>query len=358
MACFLVDTAYYGFPTFTPYTFLIQNVVNSVSLFYGANPFHFYVTQALPFMTMTMLPFVTHGLLMSRNASSKVKLARNVVAFTIAAYSLLGHKEFRFIHPLLPLLNAFAATSLFHLYRSKDSPSNFLSVRRSHTIFVLLGLVPAVYLTSFHSVGQDTVMDALRVLPSSELRSVAFLMPCHSTPWMSHLHREDLGGGGTGGEGGRAWFITCEPPILLVHLNCRKIIAHHQYTVYDRGQNVSNYRDQSDFFYDDPLSYLHTRFPPSVDPSFPPSPSPASYLLVKNYDLGWKHTWPSHIVLFEALLPQVKEVLEDRGYRQEKRIWNSHWHEDERRRGDVIILRWYERPVSRDSYRHDLTGRQ
>lgn len=73
-------------------------------------------------------------------------------------------------------------------------------------------------------------------------------------------------------------------------------------------------------------------------------------------DLGWKHSWPSHIVLFDSLLgvgwsdgegvveqeaENVGELLEARGYREEGRLWNSHFHE-ERRSGDVVILRWYD----------------
>lgn len=71
-------------------------------------------------------------------------------------------------------------------------------------------------------------------------------------------------------------------------------------------------------------------------------------------DLGWTHSWPSHIVLFDSLLSvewsdseavrgkaeSVGELLRTRGYREEGRLWNSHFHE-QRRRGDVVKLRWY-----------------
>ena len=74
-------------------------------------------------------------------------------------------------------------------------------------------------------------------------------------------------------------------------------------------------------------------------------------------DLGWTHSWPSHIVLFDSLLyvrwgdgdneRRIEEKVEDvgdllrrRGYREEGRLWNSHFHE-EKRSGDIVILRWY-----------------
>jgi len=51
------------------------------------------------------------------------------------------------------------------------------------------------------------------------IESIGFIMPCHSTPWQSHLHSKELemdrmAEGNASGEGGRIWFIGCEPPIL------------------------------------------------------------------------------------------------------------------------------------------------
>lgn len=233
LACTLIDTLFFSYLassslttppsprsllsllTFTPYTFLLVNVYNSISLFYGSNTSHFYLTQALPFMTMTMLPFVLHGL-WSLPRGSPARTARGVVAVTTAAYSLLAHKEFRFVHPLLPCVHVFAAYSLVSLGTRSQKPLSGLSarlgIRPSHIVFLSISLLPAIYLTAFHALGQNTVMDYLRSNP--EVRSVGFLMPCHSTPWQSRLHRADLETTEGSGEGGRAWFLACEPPVL------------------------------------------------------------------------------------------------------------------------------------------------
>jgi phosphatidylinositol glycan class B len=128
------------------------------------------------------------------------------------------------------------------------------------------------------------------------------------------------------------------------------LTIHTQNSLY-RGQNPRTYRDQSDFFYQDPLRYLATRFPPHVDPAFPPSPVVVAEGVARGVDdddydddLGWTHEWPSHLVVFQALLDNygggVRDFLEAKGYVEEHRLWNSHWHEDERRRGDVVVLRW------------------
>jgi phosphatidylinositol glycan class B len=219
--CVFADTTFYATFSFTPYTFLVQNVFNSISLFYGANPFHFYLTQALPFTTMTLLPFVLHGLY-TGSKDAKPRLAATVALATIATYSLLGHKEFRFIYPIIPILHCFAASSLVSLSDPSPAtaparPSSFsaFSIRPSHAALVLASLGPALYLTAFHSLAQVKVMDTLRSIPITELRSVGFLVPCHSTPWQSHLHRRDLElDAGGSGDGGRAWFLSCEPPVL------------------------------------------------------------------------------------------------------------------------------------------------
>ena len=60
ISLFTPDSLYYGKPTLTPLNFLLTNL-SSISLFYGSNPWHFYVTQALPILCTTALPFVLHG---------------------------------------------------------------------------------------------------------------------------------------------------------------------------------------------------------------------------------------------------------------------------------------------------------
>ena len=47
-------------------------------------------------------------------------------------------------------------------------------------------------------------------------------------------------------------------------------------------------------------------------------------------------------MLFDVLLQQrtVAAVLAERGYVERARFWNAHWTDDERRRGDVVVLVW------------------
>lgn len=132
-----------------------------------------------------------------------------LVAWTLVVYSAAGHKEWRFIHPLLPILHVFAAKSLVDFYAAhakEDEPkreSHALPVRTRHRAFLLLSLPVSVYVMLLHGRAQVSVIQHL--CTRDDIKSLGFLMPCHSTPWQSHLHRRDLEG--------QLWALGCEPPL-------------------------------------------------------------------------------------------------------------------------------------------------
>ncbi|EIN07166.1 glycosyltransferase family 22 protein [Punctularia strigosozonata HHB-11173 SS5] len=357
-SCLIViaDTLYYGQVTFTPLNFLRTNLT-SVSLFYGSNPWHYYLSQGLPILCTTTLPFAVHGLwLLIRTPISDQKSKRQsfetrgaegtlggLIIWTITIYSLAGHKEWRFLHPLLPLLHICAAKSLVDVYSTPQqsrragtsevarsssttstSPYRYLP-RLALTLHLTLFVLSSIYLVFIHGSAQLAVMYYLRTLPPSgssnpaALRSVGFLMPCHSTPWQAYLHREDLK------DTGRMWAISCEPPLAALY----------------SGQNISEYRDQTDVFFADPLRYLRDRFPDTVDPAYPPSPHPVTLPgQAENTSRAqsWRHEWPSHFVIFGSLLKYqgVSNFLKGQGYEE---IWavRNGWEEDDKRRGGVRV---------------------
>lgn len=218
--CLTVDTWFYGHLTFTPLNFLRVNVIEQISLFYGANPWHFYVTQALPFDTLALLPFVVHGswLLLRHSAIQPARTLVYVALATMTALSLLSHKEFRFVQPLLPILHCASAQSLLSLSASRRSEDRYtwMPLMKKPYIKLILGLdIPAACLfIMVHMKGQVTVTNYIRHLPAAEVKSLGFLMPCHSTPWQSHMHRHDLEvRDSRSGYGGYLWALTCEPPL-------------------------------------------------------------------------------------------------------------------------------------------------
>ncbi|KAJ6497068.1 glycosyltransferase family 22 protein [Mycena vitilis] len=307
---FALDSIYYGAPTFTPLNFLATNLSN-VSLFYGGNAWHYYLSQAMPIMCTTSLPFVLREiwLILRGRESGALGMMLGCITWTIGVYSLAGHKEWRFIHPLLPLLHVFAAKSI---------PSH----GRLWTT-LLFTLPISCYIVLLYCSGPIQVMDFIRGLPRQELRDggVGFLMPCHSTPGHAYLHRKELANG-------RMWALGCEPPL--------------------QNQDPANYRDQTNVFFASPHTYLQQRFPQSVDQTFPLSPFPTSVpgafqsITPEPNDYPWVHTWPRYLVFFGALLHEegVRKLLEQRGYIE---IWSAGraWEGDsDERKGGVKVWKY------------------
>jgi phosphatidylinositol glycan class B len=209
---FCLDSFYYSKATFTPLHFLLTNL-SSVSLFYGSSPWHYYISQALPILCTTSLPFVLHGAWLAFSngkTDAKLRVLLGCVGWTIGVYSMTGHKEWRFLHPLLPLLHVLSSKSLVDAHDRPLSTRNstaLLRIRTSHLCFILCTVPASVYVVLFHCSAQISVMSYLRSVPSHNLRSVGFLMPCHSTPWQAYLHRPELA------VPGRLWALGCEPPL-------------------------------------------------------------------------------------------------------------------------------------------------
>ncbi|KIM28889.1 glycosyltransferase family 22 protein [Serendipita vermifera MAFF 305830] len=335
------DSAYFDKWTFTPLNFLKVNL-SPISLFYGGNPWHYYLTQAIPILLTSCLPLFLHGVylillgrLTPRGSHPAFRTLLGLLAWTIAIYSMAGHKEWRFIHPVLPIMHIFCTVSL--MSRKTAGTSNLAKLLTEPKGFIILLSLPVIVYTTFiHGRAQIAVMHHLRSLPPQNLQSVGFLMPCHSTPWMAYLHRPQL-------DGGKAWSLGCEPPL--------------------RVPSSSQYLDQTTAFYFSPVDYLRDYFPQSVDPSFPTSPRPKSdpssssplpmkantrYAKRGFYFVdSWKHTWPQHLVMF-GVLPKVENpdtgetvgyFLRKKGYERSWRTFNG-FEEDDKRRGGVEVWSW------------------
>ncbi|KXN91514.1 GPI mannosyltransferase 3 [Leucoagaricus sp. SymC.cos] len=340
---FAFDSLYYDQPVFIPYNFLKINS-SSVSLFYGSNPWHYYFTQALPILCTTALPFTLHGIYVAvvqpkKGAGAALKNMLGVIAWTITVYSFAGHKEWRFVHPLLPLLHIFATKSLIDLsfregtrkvkektkkHQGTTAKSFLPPIKHFYIAFLLLTLPISIYIIFFYCSAPINVLSYLRTLPTNattidggeQPQSVGFLMPCHSTPGQAYLHRPTW----------EVWALGCEPPL--------------------QGQNLTLYRDQTDLFFDSPLDYIASTFPRIVNPEFPRSTYPASAPETPSpNDSGilypWKHEWPRYLVFFGALLQRegVQEVFEEKGYVE---VWRKgrEWEGEGERKGGVCVWSW------------------
>ncbi|PFH54143.1 glycosyltransferase family 22 protein [Amanita thiersii Skay4041] len=330
----ILDSLYYQKLTITPLNFFLTNM-SSVSLFYGSSPWHFYVTQALPILCTTAFPFTLHGIWTSMHSQRAIALhsITETIFWTVGIYSLAGHKEWRFLHPLLPLFHLLAARSLGDLStpstskprkeKRKQKVETWLNIpiKKHYLVFLSLTTPLSLYVILFYCSGPISAMSYFRSLSRDEITNVTVgsLMPCHSIPGQAYLHRKELANS-------RMWALGCEPPLY--------------------GQNLTEYRDQTDVFYDSPLDYLQNYFPPSVDPSFPTSPYPVTApgsVAERSGDgrYPWRHEWPTYLMCFGTLLkePGIELLFKSMNYRE---VWRGgrSWEGDDKRKGSVRIWKW------------------
>ena len=224
LSSIVLDTWYYGRPTFPAWNFIRFNFVEELSVFYGSMSSHYYLSQGLPMILTTYLPFSIHGL-----SSYPISIYTFVIGGVVLAFSCIAHKEARFLSPLSPLLLVFAGYSISRL------PKRIKRFVIPTILLVNTGL--AYYTTQVHQSGVISVMHHLRNdIPKNG--SVGFLMPCYSTPWQSYLQRPDV----------NAWKLSCDPPLTYISqfLDLRRLSREERKT----------YMDEADQFYADPEGFL------------------------------------------------------------------------------------------------------
>lgn len=209
------------------------------------------------------------------------KRLTTVIVFTMLIYSLSPHKEFRFLTQILPMafvIEAHGIDWIFRRIRSKRVQWLFLISSIGH---VFIG----IYFSTLDRQGQISVMGYLRSnLPTktNERVLVDFLLPCHSTPFYSFLHRPDV----------KLDFLTCEPNLNI-------------------SANV-NYVDEADRFFSNPKDSFRER------------------IETKN---------PTHLVMFNTLYDQLKDFIEhETPFFVKKALFNSHIQHTERHGRMVYVL--------------------
>ncbi|KAL2068751.1 hypothetical protein VTL71DRAFT_15089 [Oculimacula yallundae] len=329
------DRIYYGEWTFPPYQFLYFNISQDLAVFYGRNDWHYYLSQGLPLLLTTYTPFALVALYQSTSLpSSNIRyLFTTTIFLTLGSLSLISHKEVRFIYPLLPLLHILTAPTISAFFQPEATTDTKLTTkittslsppptrRKALYTLIILNLLIAGYTSLIHQRGVLTLTTFLRheyeslaldgrgrllssplagiddAIPKTSTYTdtetfVAFLMPCHSTPWRSSLIHPGL----------KAWALTCEPPVHL-----------------PPGSERDGYRDEADRFYDDPEGFLTREVG------------------------GRERPWPRYVAGFEGVEGVLRKWYEGdvgrKGFsmRERWRTGNSHWHDDERRKGDVVV---------------------
>ncbi|KAJ2832830.1 glycosylphosphatidylinositol anchor biosynthesis [Coemansia furcata] len=277
-------------------------------------------------MFTSMLPFVLHGVYIAVSRGHATAQPAMVAAAAMFIFSLVPHMEYRFLYPLLPIGFMYAAVSIKSLVdthpcsidtsKKSDTPKNssvagakfngrrLWSVRNIVAYLLVTNVPASLYLNLVHQRGVVDVMTYLRSEAQKQLvEEIGFLMPCHSTPYYSHLHQPIP-----------MWFLSCEPPLEKTAL-------------------TTHYWEANDFELD-PAGYMHRIFDNSKDQN-----APDLDVVNGSYQPGQTRRKPSHLVVYECMAERIYEELATFGYSECARFFNTHFSGDARRKGDVVVYR-------------------
>ncbi|KAL2338580.1 hypothetical protein Fmac_013026 [Flemingia macrophylla] len=279
----LLDRFMYGTWILVPLNFLKFNFLFAGGDYYGTHKWYWYITQGFPVMIFSHLPFCIAGIICSKQWKFS-----GLLAWVLVFYSLLGHKEFRFVLPVLPIALMFSGYSLavikdpgYAEYKGKKSSkkhTRYAPKMGFAIVFLLATNIPmALYMSLVHQRGPEDVMNHLaREALHGKVKSILFLTPCHATPYYSMLHRNLP-----------MQFLDCTP------------------------SEEKGVPDESDRFLMDPVPFV------------------SEY--AKSMSL------PSHIVLFDSEEQKLRNLLISFGYREEKRFFNSHFKVDRDLQASIVV---------------------
>ncbi|AOA62252.1 Putative glycosyl phosphatidyl inositol biosynthesis mannosyltransferase [Komagataella phaffii CBS 7435] len=313
----IMDYFFFNQICFPLYNFVQFNFVKGLASFYGASNWMFYIVQGIPIIMLTNLPFFIVGLATYKTKTThrNVQILNHLLimgGIYLLIFSCIVHKEFRFIYPLKPFMLIFTALGVQHSLNSKFERTTKIVI----PLLIALSAFLAYYFTQIHESGVIEITELLRnaILTNKSLHnptSVGFFTPCHSTPFQSHFHLSP--------KEADIWFLTCEPPL---HLSDTVLLAH--------------YRDESDEFYDDFEKFMLENFDPISDYHNKLSQVRNS---PENSTGNYPHQWPDYLVIFEHLEATMDTWLADTAYTKWNRLFNSRFHWDHRRTGDLIIYK-------------------
>eukprot|EP00898_Chlorokybus_atmophyticus_P007326 jgi/Chlat1/7595/Chrsp64S07151 len=290
LASTVIDRFLYGSWVIAPLNFLRFNLAGAGGDFYGTHPCHWYFSSGVPTMLATLLPLALYGvgLAAGRRAPAVIALG------TVLLYSCLGHKEFRFLFPMMPIAVVYAGRLL----------------KIGIAVLVVTQAVAAAYFSAIHQRGTlDVVQWLAKEAAQGRVRAVHFLTPCHVTPLYCAVHA----------------------PVQLRILDCSP-------------SDKDGYIDEADRFKLDPLSYLYASYAISDSPQHETDICGVDAGLDDSANTrpdmqqGCKLGLPSHFVLFDGTIPQVSGFLQEHGYTSTAAFPHAQFAVDRERQAVVHVF--------------------
>lgn len=264
-AMMMIDHYYFDSWVFTPYQFFTFNWKNDIGAFYGSHSWHWYFTTGYPtVMCVHLLPLAC-GL-----KQKKLGPMYSLIFWVIVVLSQLSHKEFRFLLPIMHLSMIVVGVTLQEMTRKGIKLGSIVLGHKTAFTIASLTLVVELLITGYaglyHQRGVLDAMDFLSKSASDDI-DILYLMPCHSTPYYSHVHQNIS-----------MRFLTCEPNFEI----------------------RENYLDEADVFYQDPNKWLRDNY--------------VTNPLVNDYN-GKTVRLPTHIVMYDSMYSVISEFLLSHRYK-------------------------------------------
>jgi len=135
----MIDSYYYGRFSFTPYNYFYINIVQKYAAQFGVTPWYDYFLQALkdggpPLSLLFIIVYLTLWIRFPKSLLTWISLPFFIV------HSLVGHKELRFIFPMIFFLPAILAYLICELK---------IELKRKWIIFFLVFNIPPLLYASF-----------------------------------------------------------------------------------------------------------------------------------------------------------------------------------------------------------------
>ena len=251
---------------------------------YGTHPFYWYFILGVPAITGLLFPVLIYDLLFVPYNHATRNLW-TVIGSYVIFHSFSDHKEFRFILPVLPMMCLIAGSRIQNLVTG-------ITPSRKKQIMVACAapnLLAVLYLGLIHQRAPIQVNRAiLKAVATTEDTGpihVHYLMGCHSTPLLSHLHNPP--------RSFVPWYLDCSP-------ECRK---------------NSDIECESDSFSNDPNAFIQNTYFNCVDQHENEQQTCSN---TRNF-----RGIPDYLVCDASNLPKIKSSLKSIGMHEIARFVNG-----------------------------------
>lgn len=154
LATVTIDSFFWqSFPLWPEWTAFYYNTIQGHSADWGVSPWHFYFINALPRLMMNPLTYllcITAALLPAATRSRSLDLLIPLLSF-VALFSILPHKEWRFIIYTMPGLTAVAATGASWIWTRRSKSVEYAVLSLTLVAFVLLSFMASTALLAVSS---------------------------------------------------------------------------------------------------------------------------------------------------------------------------------------------------------------